>query len=114
MQAPLLLSRLCSPALLTSCTQAAWLINLVGMEMAMPKESDDPNAVCASILSSCKKLGFASPAYHPSKLTVSLQNPYITLFACVKGEIPLVLSHLCVNSWQDILLALCTASCLAQ
>ncbi|KAF5828216.1 intra-flagellar transport protein 57-domain-containing protein [Dunaliella salina] len=48
---------------------ATWLINLVGIELPMPKEFDDPNATCANILSSCKKLGFASPAYHPSKLT---------------------------------------------
>lgn len=52
------------------CLQATWLINLVGVELPMPKEFDDPNATCANILSSCRKLGFASPAYHPSKLTV--------------------------------------------
>lgn len=48
---------------------ASWLLSLAGADIGQPKEFDDPNNTCSSILNGCKKLGFASPSYHPSKLT---------------------------------------------
>lgn len=59
-----------APLLLFPYAQASWLANLVGVDMPTPKEFDDPNATCTNLLGSCKKLGFAAPSYHPSKLTV--------------------------------------------
>ena len=50
--------------------QAVWLLGMAGVEVAAPKEFDDPNITCTNILNGCKKLGFAPPSYHPSKLTV--------------------------------------------
>lgn len=49
---------------------AAWLLGLSGVDIPAPKEFDDPNTICANILNACKKLGFAPPSYHPTKLTV--------------------------------------------
>jgi len=48
---------------------AAWLLSLAGADGGAPKEFDDPNATCNNILNGCKKLGFAPPNYHPSKLS---------------------------------------------
>jgi intraflagellar transport protein 57 len=50
--------------------QAAWLLSLAGADVGAPKEFDDPNATCTNILNGCKKLGFAPPSYHQSKLSV--------------------------------------------
>lgn len=47
----------------------SWLLGLAGVEFKEPKEFDDPNLTCNNILAALKKLGFASPSYHASKLT---------------------------------------------
>ncbi|KAG2449265.1 hypothetical protein HYH02_005422 [Chlamydomonas schloesseri] len=49
---------------------ATWLLGLAGVELPAPKEFDDPNLTCQNILGAVKKLGFAPPSYHPTKLTV--------------------------------------------
>ncbi|GIL87660.1 hypothetical protein Vretimale_14667, partial [Volvox reticuliferus] len=49
---------------------AAWLLSLAGVDLPAPKEFDDPNMTCANLLNAIKKLGFAAPSYHPTKLTV--------------------------------------------
>ncbi|PNG99896.1 Intraflagellar transport protein 57, partial [Tetrabaena socialis] len=49
---------------------AAWLLTLAGVEFPAPKEYDDPNITCGNLLNAVKKLGFAPPSYHPTKLTV--------------------------------------------
>lgn len=55
--------------------QAAWLLGLAGADTPAPKEGvDDPNTVCTNILNGCKKLGFAPPSYHPTKLTVRARD----------------------------------------
>lgn len=43
---------------------------MAGVEVPTPKEFDDPNATCTNLLNAVRKLGFAPPSYHPSKLTV--------------------------------------------
>lgn len=50
--------------------QSTWLLSLAGVELPYPKEFDDPNLTCTNLLNAIKKLGFASPSYHPTKLTV--------------------------------------------
>ncbi|KAG2484902.1 hypothetical protein HYH03_016288 [Edaphochlamys debaryana] len=49
---------------------ATWLLSLAGVELPSPKEFDDPNITCQNLLGAIKKLGFAPPSYHPTKLTV--------------------------------------------
>ncbi|GFR50652.1 hypothetical protein Agub_g12901 [Astrephomene gubernaculifera] len=49
---------------------AHWLLSLAGQDMPTPKEFDDPNQTCSNLLGAVKRLGFAPPTYHPSKLTV--------------------------------------------
>jgi hypothetical protein len=55
---------------LTIDDQAAWLISLAGVDLPSPKEFDDPNMTCQNLLNAVKKLGFAAPSYHPTKLSV--------------------------------------------
>lgn len=50
--------------------QTVWLLSLAGVELPAPKEFDDPNMTCQNLLGALKKLGFAQPSYHPTKLTV--------------------------------------------
>eukprot|EP00201_Polytomella_parva_P018251 CAMPEP_0175071942 /NCGR_PEP_ID=MMETSP0052_2-20121109/19575_1 /TAXON_ID=51329 ORGANISM="Polytomella parva, Strain SAG 63-3" /NCGR_SAMPLE_ID=MMETSP0052_2 /ASSEMBLY_ACC=CAM_ASM_000194 /LENGTH=220 /DNA_ID=CAMNT_0016339273 /DNA_START=23 /DNA_END=682 /DNA_ORIENTATION=- len=45
-----------------------WLLTLCKQEVSMPKEHDDPLQTCNSIISCCKRLGFAPPPFHPTKL----------------------------------------------
>lgn len=45
-------------------------MSLAGIEFTAPKEHDDPNLACANLVASMKKLGFASPSFHPQKLTI--------------------------------------------
>jgi hypothetical protein len=79
------------PFTLKHCTftcvavQSVWLLGLAGVELPTPKEMDDPQATCAAILGGCKKLGFAPPAYHPSKLTARVCAVlwYNALIACL-------------------------------
>jgi estrogen-related receptor beta like 1 len=47
----------------------SWLLGLAGIEVPAPKEFDDPNQSCNSIIGACKKLGFSAPSYNPMKLT---------------------------------------------
>lgn len=47
----------------------SWLLGLAGVEVPAPKEFDDPNQTCNSIIGACKRLGFAAPGYAPMKLT---------------------------------------------
>lgn len=47
----------------------SWLLGLAGVEMKEAKEFDDPNQTCNNILNALKKLGFAAPSYHSSRLT---------------------------------------------
>jgi hypothetical protein len=67
--APAPLGRL-TPACFPVGPQSAWLLSLAGVDLPAPKEFDDPNMTCANLLGAIKKLGFAPPSYHPSKLTV--------------------------------------------
>ncbi|CAM6088628.1 unnamed protein product [Calypogeia fissa] len=46
----------------------AWLLYLIGQHFAAPKESDDPNAICANIMVELKNLGFAYPSWPPTIL----------------------------------------------
>ncbi|MEW5304574.1 MAG: hypothetical protein WDW36_007176 [Sanguina aurantia] len=48
----------------------SWLMFLAGVEFSPPKEHDDPNLACSNLVAGMKKLGFASPSFHPQKLTV--------------------------------------------
>ena len=50
--------------------QASWLLTTAGQEFPPPKEFDDPNQTCTNMLQCLRKLGFASPSFHPTKLTV--------------------------------------------
>lgn len=68
--------------------QATWLLTLAGVEATPPKEFDDPNSTCASLLAGCKKLGFAAPSYHPAKLTVRAR-------VCAPGVNKGALSSMC-------------------
>ncbi|WIA38068.1 hypothetical protein OEZ86_001437 [Tetradesmus obliquus] len=47
---------------------AAWLLQLCGLSVPMPKEFDDPNATLQGLVQALRSLGFAPPSYPPTKL----------------------------------------------
>lgn len=47
----------------------AWLLQQAGTDFPTPKEFADPIETCQNIFSALKKLGFALPTCHPTKLT---------------------------------------------
>ena len=49
--------------------QTSWLLGLGGVDLPAPKEFDDPNAATNNIMAAFKKLGFAAPSYHATKLS---------------------------------------------
>ena len=39
------------------CVQTSWLLGLAGIDLAAPKEHEDPNLACNNIISAVKRLG---------------------------------------------------------
>ncbi|GMH44778.1 hypothetical protein BSKO_12730 [Bryopsis sp. KO-2023] len=45
-----------------------WLMQLLGQEIPMPKEFDDPNVVCTNMLTQLRAVGFSAPSFPVTKI----------------------------------------------